>query len=359
VFDPTPILTGDRRALARLITKIENAAPEAAEALPALFPHTGRAHLIGITGPPGSGKSSLVNELAKTLRQAGRTVAIVAVDPSSPFTGGAILGDRIRMRDLYGDPGVFVRSMASRGSLGGLARATADVVKVLDAAGFDVVLVETVGAGQAEVDIARAAHTTVVIEAPGLGDDVQAIKAGLLEVADLLVVNKADQPGAESAVRALKASLELAHPTRRLWEDNGHHRDRDRDDMFPLPPIAPGLKKDFKRLPPTAVEAPATDVFFWLPPVLQTVATQGKGFAELLAALDQHRAYLQTSGELQRREQTRFTHEFEARLREVLLAAARARLGDQSFATMLARIIARQIDPTSAARELLGRVQTV
>src|SRR3990172_9234367 len=189
------LLAGSRRALARVITLVENRAPGTAEALALLYPHTGRAYLVGITGAPGTGKSTVVNALARTLRAQGRTVGIVAVDPTSPFSGGAVLGDRIRMIDLAGDPGVFIRSMAPRGSLGGLAAATSDVVRVLDAAGFDDVLIETVGAGQSEVDIARTATTTIVVDAPGMGDEVQAIKAGILEIADILVVNKADRPG--------------------------------------------------------------------------------------------------------------------------------------------------------------------
>ncbi|MGH2521036.1 MAG: methylmalonyl Co-A mutase-associated GTPase MeaB [Anaerolineales bacterium] len=333
MFDPTPILSGDRRALARLLTRIENGAPEAERALAALFPHTGRAHLVGVTGPPGSGKSTLVNELAKALRGAGQTVAIVAVDPSSPFTGGAILGDRIRMRDLAGDPGVFIRSMASRGALGGLARATADVVKALDAAGFETILIETVGAGQAEVDIARAAHTVLVVEAPGLGDDVQAIKAGLLEVADVLVVNKADQPGAESAVRALRASLDLAAPAARKWTNHSgaHHADL-------TPPS-----------PPQSGES-------WRPPILQTVATQGKGVAELVKAIEQHRDYSNASGELARRERERLAHELETRLRDALLEGWLARVGNGQLAAALDQILARAIDPASAARELVNQM---
>ncbi|HMV29011.1 MAG TPA: methylmalonyl Co-A mutase-associated GTPase MeaB, partial [Anaerolineales bacterium] len=190
------ILNGDRLALARMLTQVENNSPEGPIVLMELFPHTGKAHLIGVTGAPGTGKSSLVNQLALHYRKKeDKRVAIVAIDPSSPFTGGAVLGDRVRMRDLSGDPNVFIRSMASRGSLGGLAQATANVVQVFDAAGFDVVIVETVGAGQSEVDIARLAHTTLVVEAPGLGDDIQAIKAGILEIADILVVNKGDRPG--------------------------------------------------------------------------------------------------------------------------------------------------------------------
>ncbi len=333
MFDPTPILSGDRRALARLLTQIENAAPPAADALAALFPHTGHAHRVGVTGPPGTGKSSLVAELTKVWRRAGRTVAIVAVDPSSPFTGGAILGDRIRMRDLAGDAGVFIRSMASRGSLGGLARATGDVVEVFDAAGFEVILIETVGAGQTEVEIARTAHTTVVVEAPGLGDDVQAIKAGLLEVADVLVVNKADQPGVENAVRALRASLDLAHPTARDWLRHPHHAAAD-----PAPsPRAPG------------------DAAPWRPPILPTVATQGTGAPEVVAAIEQHRAHLQSTGELERRERDILAHELETRLRDALLAGLVARLGNGQLAQAVDRIVAREIDPASAARQLAER----
>lgn len=337
MFDPTPILSGQRRALARLLTQIENATPEAQTALTVLFPHTGRAHCVGVTGSPGTGKSSLVNELAKTLRHAGRTVAIVAVDPSSPFTGGAILGDRIRMRDLAGDPGVFIRSMASRGSLGGLARATSDVVKALDAAGFEMILIETVGAGQSEVEIARAAQTTIVVEAPGLGDDVQAIKAGLLEVADVFALNKADQPGAENALRALRASLDLAHPGAHQWLTDSeltHHA--------PLPP-------------PRAAQPPAPDAPQWLPPIIQTVAIQGRGIEDLRAALDQHRAHLRASGEGARRERDQLAHELELRLRDALLAGLLTRLGNGPFRAALDQILARQIDPASAARALAGR----
>jgi len=305
MFDPAPILSGQRLAIARLLTRVENG--NAAEALPALFAHTGRAHLIGVTGAPGTGKSSLVNEMAKALRRAGQTVGIVAVDPSSPFTGGAILGDRIRMRDLSGDPGVFIRSMASRGALGGLARATADVVTVLDAAGFDKVIIETVGAGQSEVDIARAAHTTVVVEAPGLGDEVQGLKAGILEIADVLVLNKADTPGAELALRALRAALEI------------------------------GL-------------ATGSD---WTPPLVQTVAVKGEGVAEVMERIEQHRAHLQSSGLLRQRERERLAAELEARLRDGLFRQLLSRLGDGQFNRLLDKLVAREIDPATAAHQLL------
>ncbi len=349
MFDPSPLLSGDRRALARLLTQIENAAPAAAEALAALFPHTGRAHRVGVTGPPGTGKSTLVNELVKVWRRNGRTVAIVAVDPSSPFTGGAILGDRIRMRDLAGDPGVFIRSMASRGSLGGLARTTGDVVNTLDAAGFEVVLIETVGAGQTEVEIARTAHTTVVVEAPGLGDDVQAIKAGLLEVADVFVVNKSDQPGAESTVRALRTSLDLANPAARTWRGDAHH---------PLTPL-PGLTATPPPSPsPRAMERGeglGVRGEVWFPPILQTVAPQGAGAVEVVAAIERHRDHLRASGELARREREILTHELETCLRDALLAGLVARLGDGLVAAAVDKILAREVDPATAARQLVER----
>ncbi len=336
--DAAAVLAGDRRALARLLTQIEHGAPEAEPALAALYPHTGRAHLVGITGPPGTGKSSLVSALARVYRGQQSSVAIVAVDPSSPFTGGAILGDRIRMRDLAGDPGVFIRSMASRGSLGGLARSTADMARALDAAGFDRVFIETVGAGQTEVDIARAAQTTVVVEAPGLGDDVQAIKAGLLEVADILVVNKADLPGVDAAVRALRASLDLAMPATRRWDQSdGHHGPARRATAEPVARAAP----------------PNQD---WAVPIVTTVATDGRGADDLAAALDRHHAHLRGSGGLAQRERERLTYELELRLRERLLEGLTRRVGPEAIAAAIDRLLAREIDPAGAARELADRV---
>ena len=215
------VIEGNRLLLARAITHVENEDATAHALLGRVYAHAGRGHIIGVTGSPGSGKSTLVTALAQSYRAAGLTVGIVAIDPSSPFTGGALLGDRVRMRTLSGDPGIFIRSMATRGSLGGLSKTTGDVVTLLDAAGFDRVIVETVGVGQAEVEIASTAHTTLVVEAPGMGDEVQAIKAGILEIGDVLVVNKADHPGVERTVQALEMMLEIENDSTRLIRHHG------------------------------------------------------------------------------------------------------------------------------------------
>ncbi|MBE2271924.1 MAG: methylmalonyl Co-A mutase-associated GTPase MeaB [Anaerolinea sp.] len=320
------LLTGNRRALARLLTLVENDQGDAA--LAELYPHTGKAWIIGVTGAPGTGKSTLVNEVTKTYRAGGKTVGIIAVDPTSPFSGGAILGDRIRMRDLSGDPGVFIRSMATRGNLGGLARATRDAIRVLDAAGFDVVIVETVGAGQNEVDIVRTAHTTIVVEAPGLGDDVQAIKAGILEIADVLVVNKADRHGVNHTVNALKMMLELGHPA-----DKMSHHGRTLAVQTPAQPPA---------------NAP-----LWQPPILQTVAAEGKGVADVLSAIDQHRAHLEHSGQLALLEAERIQTELLDRLRDALLAKIVRAMPPDTVAELVKQIQTRQLDPHSAVDALL------
>jgi len=320
------LLTGNRRALARLLTLVENDQGDAA--LAELYPHTGKAWIIGVTGAPGTGKSTLVNEVTKTYRAGGKTVGIIAVDPTSPFSGGAILGDRIRMRDLSGDPGVFIRSMATRGNLGGLARATRDAIRVLDAAGFDVVIVETVGAGQNEVDIVRTAHTTIVVEAPGLGDDVQAIKAGILEIADVLVVNKADRHGVNHTVNALKMMLELGHPADKM----SHH----------------GWTLSVQ----TPAQPPA-NAPLWQPPILQTVAAEGKGVADVLSAIDQHRAHLEHSGQLALLEAERIQTELLDRLRDALLAKIVRAMPPDTVAELVAQIQTRQLDPHSAVDALL------
>jgi LAO/AO transport system kinase len=329
--------SGDRLALARLLTLIENRTQEGLDGLAALYPRTGKAHVIGVTGAPGTGKSTLVNELARTFRaistdaphSSAPTVAIVAVDPSSPFSGGAILGDRIRMRDLAGDPGVFIRSMASRGALGGLARGTAEVVQALDAAGFDKILIETVGAGQAEVDIARAAQTTLVVTAPGLGDDVQALKAGILEIADILIVNKGDLPGAESAHKSLRMALDLA-PTVAASAVHGHHE---------------------------IDERPSSVAEGWDIPILMTTAIKGEGIQALTAAVDAHRAYLIASGELEQRERARVRSEMQALLRDLLAEQFLARQSDARYDEALERVMARSIDPRRAVSQLVLEAQ--
>ncbi len=311
-------LDGRRYALARLISLVEDDGADARAALAALYPHTGQAHIVGVTGAPGTGKSTLVNQLALALRQRGQKVGIVAVDPSSPFTGGAMLGDRVRMRDLAGDPGVFIRSMATRGSLGGLARATRDVVKVLDAVGFAVVLVETVGAGQSEVEIARTAHTTVVIEAPGLGDEMQALKAGLMEIADVLVVNKADRPGAANTARALEMVLDRSAPR-------------------------PNPNADEEKQPAV-----------WEPPILQTVALDGSGVPQVLDAVAAHREHLRASGLWSERERERVREELLSLLRQELLRRTVARVGEEQLQAWTSRIATRQVDVYTAVHEILG-----
>ncbi len=308
------ILSGDRLTLSRLLTQVENDTPLGRQALDELFPHAGKAHRIGVTGAPGTGKSSLVNQLARYYRQpadgaAPCRVAIVAVDPTSPFTGGAILGDRVRMRDLAGDPGVFIRSMATRGSLGGLAAATTGVVQVFDAAGFDVILIETVGAGQAEVDIARLAHTTLVVETPGLGDDIQAIKAGILEIADILVVNKADQPGADTVTRILGSMLELAHPP----------------------------------------EGETT----WVTPIVSTMALDARGIPELAVQISRHRQYLQQSGGWHERERFLLQAELDTILHAALINRWRAGISEDEYRRILNAMLDRQISPHQAAERLL------
>src|SRR5205814_7667443 len=242
------LLHGDRLALSRLITAVEAGRADARAAIKCLYPRTGKAHIVGITGPPGSGKSTLTTRLAVEYRARGKTVGIVAVDPTSPFTGGAILGDRVRMMELHSDAGVFMRSMATRGVMGGLARSTLDVVLLLDAFGKDVIMVETVGVGQDEVEIARAADSTIVVGVPNLGDDIQAFKAGILEIADILVVNKADLAGSDRLVAELRAMLQL-----------GDERD-------------------------------------WPTPIQQTVATDGSGVGDLVDRIAEHRAFLDSSG---------------------------------------------------------------
>ncbi len=341
------ILSGDRRAIARLITHIENEVDDAHASLAQIYPHTGQAHIIGVTGSPGTGKSTLVNELAKAYRAADRRVGVVAVDPTSPFSGGAILGDRIRMRDLAGDPGVFVRSMATRGSLGGLARATADAIKVLDAAGFENIIVETVGAGQSEVEIAETAHTVVVVEAPGMGDDVQAIKAGILEIADIFAVNKADREGADRTASALEMMLDLgiAVSGRRSGPGVVLHHGR-------LMEVAQGSSQssDYEARTP---DGNTSDSIDWRTPIVKTIALHGEGIPELMEAIANHRQYLEASDELARRNRVRVANELEHILRDELTSRLLDKIDPAILADLMAQVTARQLDPYAAAQRLI------
>lgn len=299
---------GNPRAVARAISAVERGGADAREIIAAIFRFTGRAHIIGVTGAPGTGKSTLVNEIAKQYRRRGQRVGIVAVDPTSPFSGGAILGDRLRMQDLSGDAGVFIRSMATRGNLGGIAAATSDAVQVLDAAGFEIVLVETVGAGQNEVDIAKNAHTAIVVDAPGLGDDIQAIKAGILEIADLLIVNKADHDEASATVAALEMNLNLK----------------------------PAKEND------------------WRPPVLKTIAIAGTGVADVVDWIGKHRAYLETQGQLETRERNRFRAELEMVVQRELMTRLLRGVNGTKIETLIDKIATREIDVYAAAEKLIG-----
>ncbi len=299
---------GEKRAIARLLSTVENDEPDASAILRELYPHTGSARVVGVTGPPGGGKSTLVNRLAGAYRDQVARVAVVAVDPSSPFTGGALLGDRIRMQERALDEGIFIRSMASRGHAGGLARATARVVNVLDALGFGVVLVETVGVGQEEVDVVRVVDTVCLVTVPGLGDDIQAIKAGVLEIADVLIVNKADRPGADETVRDLAQMLTLG------------------------------------KLRTT-----------WKPPIVRTVAATGDGVDELVAAVDRHRQWAAESGERERRRRDAARAEVEELLRDALVRQLRDRLGEERVERAVAQVADRALDPYAAVDELLKR----
>ena len=319
---------GNIRAVARLITQVENDEAMVRAELAALYRLTGNAQIVGITGPPGCGKSTLVNELARRLNDEGKKVGIIAVDPSSPFTGGALLGDRVRMTDITAREGIFVRSMASRGELGGLARATSAVLKVLDAAGYDVILVETVGAGQAEVEIAKVAHSVIVVESPGSGDEVQSIKAGILEIADILVVNKADRPSALRTVRALEMMLHMGE-TAAL-----RHHGRilvDQEEMR-----SPGGEQSAS----------------WTIPVLQTVATTGQGVEDLVSAIRAHQAYLQESGEWFRRELRNSRREIETLLQERFLTRLKRMVPQETREKLATAVAKRDLDPYAATDQL-------
>jgi LAO/AO transport system kinase len=303
------IRSGNPRALARAITAIENRAPQSSELLKALFPHTGRARIIGLTGAPGAGKSTLVDQLAREYRKQGKTVGIIAVDPTSPYTGGAILGDRIRMGSHYADPGIYIRSMATRGSLGGLARTTADVASVMDASGRDIILIETVGVGQDEVDIVRLAEVTVVILVPGMGDDVQTIKAGIMEIADIFVINKSDREGAERVEREIRAmqSLSMRHDS-------------------------------------------------WVPPVVKTVASDGRGIDELAVAIGNYQDFLGKSDLGRQKRVDNWRDRLIEMLRDTLLERV-LREQDGRIESLAADIAEHKCDPYSLVEEIIGTIK--
>jgi LAO/AO transport system kinase len=301
--------SGDVRTLARAISIVENRSPGWAELLKALFPQTGRARILGLTGAPGAGKSTLVDQLAKHYRKQDRSVGIIAVDPTSPYTGGAILGDRIRMQDHFSDPGIYIRSMATRGSLGGLARTTADVTTVMDASGRDLIMIETVGVGQDEVDIVRLADVTVVILVPGMGDDVQSIKAGIMEIADIFVINKSDREGADRVEREIRALQSLA------------------------------IRSDH-----------------WTPPIVKTVASEGTGISELVAAIAEYEAYLQNGNLVLQHNIENWQERLIEMLRDALLEKARAQMEDGNVARYAAEVAEHKRDPYSLVEEIVSRI---
>jgi LAO/AO transport system kinase len=306
------VRAGDTRALARAISTVENRSPGGAELLKALFPHSGHARILGLTGPPGGGKSTLVDQLARYYRKESRTVGIIAVDPTSPYTGGAILGDRIRMQDHFADPGIYIRSMATRGSLGGLARTTADVATVLDASGRDLVMIETVGVGQDEVDIVRLADVTIVILVPGMGDDVQTIKAGIMEIADIFVINKSDREGAERVEREIRALQSLA-----VRSDN------------------------------------------WTPPIVKTVASEGAGVAELAAAIRDYEAYLEKANLVLQKKVQNWQNRLVEMLRDALLEKARGQLTNGAVAGYAAEVAGHKRDPYQLVEEIVSSLAQV
>jgi LAO/AO transport system kinase len=329
------VLAGETRAVARAMRMVDDRTPGYLELLKDLWPHTGRAWILGVTGNPGAGKSTLVDRLIESYRARGRRVGVVAVDPTSPYTGGAILGDRIRMSRHATDDGVFIRSLATRGHLGGLSRSTRDIVRILDAAGYGVVLVETVGVGQDELEITRTAHSTLVMMAPGMGDEVQATKAGLLECADVFAVNKADRDGADAAVRDLELMIALGQETFGASSRGRGHATHTAADGH----VDPGASGAIGER--------------WTPPIVKCVATQGEGMAELIGALEDHHAWIDGTETGRARRQQRMGQEVREALREALIDAAVDDLGDE-LEEAVRRVDARDVDPYTATERLVA-----
>jgi LAO/AO transport system kinase len=329
------VVSGDTRALARALRMVDDRPRGATELLKALWPHTGKAWVLGVTGNPGAGKSTLCDRLIGVYRQRGQKVGVVAVDPTSPYSGGAILGDRIRMSRHTMDTGVFIRSLATRGHLGGLSRSARDAVRVLDAAGFDVVLVETVGVGQDELEITRTAHSTLVVMAPGMGDEIQAIKAGILECADVFAVNKADREGADATVRDLELMVALGSESMRALSAVRGHRTHGAGEGHVSPPQ--GGENDGR----------------WTPSIVKCVATSGDGIDELAGALDRHRSWVAGTEEGRQRRRERLVEEVREALREALIDAATTDLGSRIEEASRA-VEARSVDPYTATEELVA-----
>ena len=335
------VLAGEVRAASRLMRRIDDEDPAATADLQKLFPRTGRAYVLGITGSPGAGKSTLTDRVVARFRAQGLSVGVLAVDPTSPFSGGAILGDRIRMQAHASDPGVFIRSLATRGSLGGLSRATGDCIRVMDAMGKDVIVVETVGVGQDEIDIAQMAHTTLLVTVPGMGDDIQAIKAGILEVADVFIVNKADLDGADRTVRELQQMLELRHALRRPpVEHDCQHRLKTRAAGKPA------------EAPPSSDE--------WEPPILKVIAARDQGLEPVMEAVARHREFLERTGQRAERERARARMQFLALLRNRLLQSALDRLEAEKgrLDEVALSIARREADPYALAETLARQLSS-